>query len=70
MQTNIKIFNRKELWLKALVNSGCTHIGIDKKIGERRKDQDGTNKQVIQDFQYRQNQEQRSYMIFTTETRN
>ena len=32
MQTNVKTFNGKELWLKALVDSGCTHTGIDKQL--------------------------------------
>ena len=29
MQANIKTKNGKELEVKALVDSGCTHIGID-----------------------------------------
>ena len=32
MYTNIKTSNRKKLWLKALVDSGCTHTGIDKQL--------------------------------------
>ena len=32
MCTNMKTENRKELWLKALVNSGCIHIGINKQL--------------------------------------
>jgi len=32
MQINVKTFNGKELWLKALVDSGCTHTGIDKQL--------------------------------------
>ena len=30
MYTNIKTKNRKELWLQVLVDSGYTHIGINK----------------------------------------
>jgi len=36
MQTNIKTSNRKELWLKALVDS-CTHTGIDKQLVKEEK---------------------------------
>ena len=32
MHTNIKTSNRKKLWLKTLVDSGCTHIRIDKQL--------------------------------------
>ena len=32
MYTNVKISNRRKLWLKALVDSGCTHTGIDKQL--------------------------------------
>ena len=32
MQANVKIKNRKELWLKALVDSRCTHSGIDEQL--------------------------------------
>ena len=37
VQTNIKTANRKELWLKALVNSGYTHIGINKHLVKEEK---------------------------------
>ena len=32
---------------------------------KRRKDQDETYRQIIQSFQYRQNQEQRDHIIYT-----
>jgi len=32
MQTNIKTKTEKELWLQALVDSSCTHTGIDKQL--------------------------------------
>ena len=32
IQTNIKTKNGKELWLQALVDSGCTHTGINKQL--------------------------------------
>ena len=32
MQANIKMKNGKKLKVKALVNSGCTHTGIDKQL--------------------------------------
>ena len=32
MQANIKTENRKKLKVKALIDSGCTHIGIDKQL--------------------------------------
>ena len=32
MCTNIKTFNKKELWLKALVDSGCIYTRIDKQL--------------------------------------
>jgi len=28
----MKTLNEKELWLKVLVDSECTHIGIDKQL--------------------------------------
>ena len=37
MQTDVKTSNRKELWLKALVDSGCTHIRIDKQLVKEEK---------------------------------
>ena len=37
VQTNIKTANRKELWLKALVNSGYTHTGINKYLVKEEK---------------------------------
>ena len=56
MQTNIKTFNRKELWLKALVDSGCTHIGIDKKL--------------VKEEKIKMEPTDRLFKIFTTETGN
>ena len=32
MQANVKMKNRKNLKVKALVDSGCTHVGIDKQL--------------------------------------
>ena len=32
MHINIKTSNRKELWLKALVDSQCTHTRINKQF--------------------------------------
>jgi len=32
VQTNIKISNRKKLWLQALVDSECTHTKINKQL--------------------------------------
>ena len=32
MQANVKTKNGKKLKVKALVDSGCTHIGIDKQL--------------------------------------
>jgi len=37
MQINIKILNRKELQLKALVDSGYTHTGINKQLVKKEK---------------------------------
>ena len=37
MQTNVKTKNGKKLWLQALVNSGCTHIEIDKQLVKEEK---------------------------------
>jgi len=37
MQINIKTSNRKESWLKALINLGCTHTGIDKQLVKEEK---------------------------------
>jgi len=37
VQTNIKTENRKDLWLKALVNSGYTYIGINKHLVKEEK---------------------------------
>lgn len=37
MQVNVKIKNGKELQLKTLVNSGCTHMGIDKQLVKEEK---------------------------------
>jgi len=37
MWANVKIKNGKELWLKALVDSGCTHIRIDKQLVKEEK---------------------------------
>ena len=37
MQTNIKTKNRKELRLQALVDSGCTHTGIDEQLVKKEK---------------------------------
>jgi len=37
VQTNIKTANRKKLWLKTLVNSGYTHIGINKHLVKEEK---------------------------------
>jgi len=35
--TNVKISNRKELWLKALVDSICTHTGINKQLVKKER---------------------------------
>ena len=32
MRANVKIKNGKELWLKALVDSRCTHTGINEQL--------------------------------------
>ena len=32
MQAKIKTKNRKELWLQALIDFGCTYIGINKQL--------------------------------------
>jgi len=32
MYTNIKISNRKKLWLKILVDSRCTYTGINEQL--------------------------------------
>ena len=32
MQINIKTKNGKELWLQALVDSGCIHMGINEQL--------------------------------------
>jgi len=37
MQNNIKTKNRKELRLQVLVDSGCTHTGIDKQLVKEEK---------------------------------
>ena len=37
VQANFKMKNRKELWLKALVDSGCTYMGIDKQLVKEEK---------------------------------
>ena len=37
MQTNIKTKNGKELWLQALVNLGCTCIGINEQLVKEEK---------------------------------
>ena len=37
MQANIKTKNGKELKVKALVDSGCTHIGINKQLVKDRR---------------------------------
>ena len=37
MYTNIKMKNRKELQLQALVDSGCTHTGINKQLVKEEK---------------------------------
>ena len=37
MQANIKTKNRKKLEVKALVDSGCTHTGIDKQLVKDKK---------------------------------
>ena len=37
MQANIKIKNRKKLEVKALVDSGCTHTGIDEQLVKNKK---------------------------------
>jgi len=37
VHTNIKTKNRKELWLQALVDSGCTHTGINKQLVKEEK---------------------------------
>jgi len=37
MQANIKTKNSKKLEVKALVDSGCTHTGIDKQLVKNRR---------------------------------
>ena len=37
MQANIKTKNGKKLEVKALVNSGCTHTGIDEQLVKNKK---------------------------------
>ena len=37
MHTNMKILNKKKLWLKTLVNSEYTHTRIDKKLVNEEK---------------------------------
>jgi len=37
MQANIKTKNRKNLKVKALVNSECTHIGIDEQLVKNKR---------------------------------
>ena len=37
VQANIKTKNRKKLEVKALVNSGCTHTGINKQLVKNKK---------------------------------
>ena len=37
MQANIKTKNRKKLEVKALVDSGCTHTGIDEQLVKDKK---------------------------------
>ena len=37
MQANIKTRNRKKLQVKALVDSGCTHTGIDEQLVKNKK---------------------------------
>ena len=37
MQTNIKILNRKELWLQVLVDSEYIHTGINKQLVKKER---------------------------------
>ena len=37
VHTNIKTRNRKNLKVKALVNSGCIHMGIDKQLVKEKR---------------------------------
>ena len=37
MYINVKIFNRRELYLKVLVYSVCTYTGIDKQLVKKEK---------------------------------
>ena len=37
MQANVKTKNRKKLKVKALVDSGCTHTGIDEQLVKNKK---------------------------------
>ena len=37
MQINIKTKNGKELWLQTLVDSGCTHMRIDKQLVKEKR---------------------------------
>jgi len=37
VQTNIKTKNEKELQLQVLVDSGCTHTGIDEQLVKKEK---------------------------------
>ena len=37
MQAEVKMKNRKELKVKALVDSRCTHIGIDEQLVKNKR---------------------------------
>ena len=37
MQTNIKILNKKELWLQILVDSEYIHTGINKQLVKKKR---------------------------------
>ena len=37
MHTNINTTSGKRLWLKTLVDLGCIHTGIDKKLVKKNK---------------------------------
>jgi len=37
MYINVRIFNRKKLWLKILVNFSCIHTGIDKQLVKKER---------------------------------
>ena len=53
MHTNIKTKNRKELQVQVLVDSGCTHTGI--------------NKQLVKEEGIKTEPMERSFKVFNTD---